>query len=145
MMSGLQRWLFLLTHVSAYDINCQYRIHFKDRMAAFSKFAAALSSIEEKDFPDHLHTIAGIGKFHLPAHCPACQYIFSFNFLPGVGMTDGEAPERIWSSLNALGQRTREMSSGHRHDVINGFYGDMNWQRTQNIRTSRKASRALSP
>ena len=48
-------------------------------------------------------------------------------------MTDGEAAERIWSILNVLAARTREMSPGHRHDVINHFYNDMNLRRLQGI------------
>lgn len=83
--------------------------------------------------PDSLRTIFAVPKFHLAGHCEKCRAKFSFNYLPGVGMTDGEAPERIWSSTNALGQRTREMSGGHRHDVINEYYGDMNWRRTQKL------------
>ena len=49
-------------------------------------------------------------------------------------MTDGEAPERIWASLNNLSMRTKEMSSGHRHDVINDYYSDMNVRRVHNMR-----------
>ncbi|KAI1784480.1 hypothetical protein LXA43DRAFT_1101350 [Ganoderma leucocontextum] len=44
-------------------------------------------------------------------------------------MTDGEALERIWSVFNSLALRTKEMSSGHRHDVINNFHSDMNVRR----------------
>ncbi|THG97971.1 hypothetical protein EW026_g4122 [Hermanssonia centrifuga] len=93
MLSGLRLWAALDMHVSAYDINCQYRINFAE----------------------------------------PCRYKYSLHYLPGVGMTDGEAPERIWASLNALALRTREMSSGHRHDVINDFHTDMNIRRTHDM------------
>lgn len=61
------------------------------------------------------------------------MFKFSFNWLPGVAMTDGEAPERIWAILNGLASRTQEMSSGHRHDIINDFYGDWNVRRVHGI------------
>ncbi len=135
MLSGLRLWRNLFMHVSAYDINCQYRINFEKRMQAFRELTMPFSSIpsfslREKYFP---YTLAGVGKFHIPAHNASCRYKFSFHFLPGVGMTDGEAPERIWATLNALGLRTREMSSGHRHDVINNFHTDMNIKRTHDM------------
>ncbi|THG98302.1 hypothetical protein EW026_g3863 [Hermanssonia centrifuga] len=135
MLSGLRLWRNLFMHVSAYDINCQYRINFEKRMQAFRELTMPFSSIpsfslREKYFP---YTLAGVGKFHIPAHNASCRYKFSFHFLPGVGMTDGEAPERIWATLNALGLRTREMSSGHRHDVINDFHTDMNIKRTHDM------------
>ena len=34
-----------------------------------------------------------VPKFHLSAHITECQWKFSFNFIKGVGQTDGEAPE----------------------------------------------------
>ena len=51
-------------------------------------------------------------------------------------MTDGEALERIWALFNALALRTKEMSSGHRHDVINDFHSDMNVRRLHAMRAS---------
>ena len=78
-------------------------------------------------------TVAGVGKFHLPGHKSSCRYKYSFNFLPGSGMTDGEAAERIWAVLNFLGLRTREMNPGHRHDVMNQFYSYMNVNRVHGL------------
>ena len=48
-------------------------------------------------------------------------------------MTDGEAVEHIWAALNGLALRTREMASGHRHDVINYFHDFKNIQRMYGI------------
>ena len=48
-------------------------------------------------------------------------------------MTDGEAAERIWAILNHLASRTKEMSPGHRHDVMNDFYSDMNVRRLHSM------------
>lgn len=130
MLSGLQPWMLLPMHVSGYDINCQYRIHFDERIAWFRDNLSAAESIRLTFFP---FTLAGIGKFHESAHTVGCQFKHSFHFLPGVGMTDGEAPERIWATLNALGSRTREMSAGHRHDIINDHHSDMNVRRVHGM------------
>ncbi len=122
----------MLLHISAYDINCQYRINFAQRMKTFrEKFTGCLPSITQTNFPP---TILGIGKFHLPAHIPSCRFKYSFNWLPGVGMTDGEALERIWSFLNALAKRAKEMTSGHRHDFLNDVFNDMNIRRLCGLR-----------
>lgn len=130
---SLQCWMPLYSHVFSYDINCQYSLKFVQRMKSLVQWFQDFGSKAMKMFSDALRIIKCIGKFHLPRHCGKCRYKFSFNFLPGVAITDGEAPERIWSSLNALGQRTREMSAGHRHNVINEYYSDMNWKRTQGL------------
>lgn len=132
MLSGLQRWMPLRMHVSGYDINCQYRIHFDARVKWMREQLKKvhMDSIQATFFP---WTLAAVGKFHLPAHKAACRYRFSFHWLPGVGMTDGEAPERVWATLNALGARTREMTAGHRHDVINDHHSDMNVRRLHGI------------
>ena len=53
--------------------------------------------------------------------------------MPGVGVTDGEAPECRWASSNAIARSTREMSSGHCHDVSNLHSGDYNIQKTFNM------------
>ena len=119
--------------VSGYDINCQYRINFYDRMQTLEARLSEFLSIRKYFCPDILW-IAGVGKFHGPAHELSCRYQYSFNYLPGVGMTDGEAVERIWSSLKGISLRTREMASGHRHDTINDFHDYKNVDRTNRLR-----------
>ena len=68
-----------------------------------------------------------IPKFHLLAHIMACQNVFSFNFNRHVGRTDGEAPERGWSQINAATTSTAEMGPGHRRDTLDDHFGDVNW------------------
>ncbi|KAI0697693.1 hypothetical protein BC835DRAFT_1269999 [Cytidiella melzeri] len=137
MLSGLQRWMRLRLHISAYDINCQYCIHFWERLAAiqekfFKEQMSALASIKDFRFPA---THAAVGKFHEPAHKQDCRLSYSFHYLPGAGQTDGEAPERIWASTTSIALHTREMSAGDRHDTINFFHDNMNWCRTYGIGT----------
>ncbi|KAI0684999.1 hypothetical protein C8T65DRAFT_712839 [Cerioporus squamosus] len=122
-LCGLQRYMKLRMHIAGYDINCQYRINFATRMQTIREQFAFLPSLRYTHFPP---TLIAVGKFHLAAHIPTCRYKFSYNFLPGVGMTDGEVPERIWADTNDLAARTKEMTSGHRHDTHNDAYNDLN-------------------
>ncbi|KAM5532217.1 hypothetical protein V8D89_014117 [Ganoderma adspersum] len=121
--SGLAPYFTLCRHCSGYDINCQYRIYFKSRIMELQEQFPTLSTCQILFFP---YTLPGIGKFHAPAHTSSCRTAYSYNFLPGVGMMDREALERIWSIFNSLTLRTKEISSGHCHDVINDFHSNMN-------------------
>ncbi|KAG5223527.1 hypothetical protein IMY05_C0771000400 [Salix suchowensis] len=71
-----------------------------------------------------------VPKFHLPAHITACQTSFSFNYTPGVGRTDGEAPERGWDFLNPAAGQTKEMGPGARRELLEDLMGDRNWKKT---------------
>ncbi len=130
MLACIRPWI-TLTHCHGYDINCQYRKKFKQRLQDLMKQYPALESIQNRTFP---HLIPAIGKFHAPAHTASCRCRYSYNFLPGVGMTDGEACERIWSILNLLALRAKEMSAGHRHDFITDFNNDQNVRRVHAMR-----------
>ncbi len=74
-----------------------------------------------------------VPKFHLPAHVEACHNAFSFNLTKNVGHTDGEAPERGWSDINAAAGSTREMGPGSRRDTLDDHLGDWNWKKTVNL------------
>ncbi|KAI0338086.1 hypothetical protein BDW22DRAFT_1338518 [Trametopsis cervina] len=144
MLSGLRKWLGLRLHISAYDINCQYRIKFWERIAKIqgmitNKKLPALITIKNFKFPA---TRAAVGKFHEAAHKLACRLWNSFHYLPGAAQTDGEALERVWTHVTGLALRTREMSAGHRHDTINFFHDDMNWCKTNRLPTFLARKRA---
>ncbi|KAI0741135.1 hypothetical protein C8Q76DRAFT_608959 [Earliella scabrosa] len=127
--SGLRWYIKLFLLISGYDINCQYRIKFDQRMRTIREKFGGLDSVPTSPLP---RTIAAVGKFHLPAHIPSCRFKFSYNFLPGAAMTDGEANERMWPVMNGLASRTKEMGPGMRHDTINDVYGDINIRRVHN-------------
>lgn len=78
-------------------------------------------------------TQAGIGKLYIPAHTLACRYKYSMYWLSGSAMTKGEAAERIWSVLNHLSLRTREMNTGHQHNVINEYHNNQNLHQTHQL------------
>ncbi|KAI0050260.1 hypothetical protein FA95DRAFT_1454082, partial [Auriscalpium vulgare] len=130
MLTALQPYMDLTTHVSGYDINCQYRINLEDRLKWMRENTADLGSIQKYRIP---LTLAAVGKFHLPAHCASCRIFFSFHFLPWCAMTDGEAAERLWAILNSIGNATREMTPGNRHDFINAMLSDLNARRVHGI------------
>lgn len=70
-----------------------------------------------------------VPKFHLAVHIEVCQTEFSFNWTPGVGRTDGEAPERGWANMNRVASSTKEMGPGSRRDTLNDHFGDSNWKK----------------
>ena len=120
-VKGLAKWFDLHFIISSYDINCQYGIHFLERLSLWT---------DVKSLPLFRRCVP---KYHLLGHKEECRYVSSFYFMPGVGMTDGEAPERRWAVHNAIGRSTREMSPGHRHDTQNQHTGDYNMQKTFGI------------
>ncbi|KAF8958691.1 hypothetical protein BDZ97DRAFT_1923452 [Flammula alnicola] len=63
-----------------------------------------------------------VPKFHLPAHISQCQIDYSFNLVPGVGRTDGEAAEHGWSAANAVTASTKEMGPGSHHDTLDDHF-----------------------
>ncbi|KAJ7429392.1 hypothetical protein B0H11DRAFT_1768215 [Mycena galericulata] len=112
----------------SYDIACQWHKNIWDRMKTF-----------DEGVQFHLgkkYCVFLIPKFHLPAHIEACNILFSFHLTRYVGMTDGEAPERGWSSLNPLATSTAEMGPGMRRDTINDAFND--WNHKKIIRLGKK-------
>ena len=106
--------------VLSYDIACQWSIKLDDRNRIYQpNVASSLLST--------LNITFLVPKFHLPAHIQRCQLDYSFNLIPGVGRTDGEAPERGWADSNAMAASTREMGPGSRRDTLDDHFGDRNW------------------
>ncbi|KAG2033227.1 hypothetical protein BDR03DRAFT_985153 [Suillus americanus] len=70
-----------------------------------------------------------VPKFHLPAHVFSCQTIYSFNFIKGVGRTDGKAPEHGWADINPVATSTHEMGPGSRCDTLDDHFNDWNWKK----------------
>ncbi|KAI6142305.1 hypothetical protein EDD17DRAFT_1711602 [Pisolithus thermaeus] len=105
----------------SYDIACQWHKNLWARMLAFPPALQLQHTI--------MNTHFFVPKFHLPAHIAKCHTLYSFNFLPGVGRTDGEAPERGWSSINPVASSTKEMGPGSRRDTLDDYFGDWNWKK----------------
>lgn len=112
----------------SYDIVCQWTKNLGERFLRL---------------PDHIRTqipvLPGgdlryaIPKYHWRAHTQKDHHVYSFNFLPGVGRTDGEQIERGWATHDAVASSVREMGPGARHDTLEDHFGWNNWQKTLNL------------
>ncbi|PBK94132.1 hypothetical protein ARMGADRAFT_1045928 [Armillaria gallica] len=105
--------------VISYDIACQWHKNF------FARINKYLSELQ----PDQLecNILYLVPNFHLPAHILKCCNDFSFKFSAKVGRTDGEVPERMWATTNALANSTKEMGPGSWRDTLDDHFGDYNW------------------
>ncbi|KAG1758273.1 hypothetical protein EDD22DRAFT_981491 [Suillus occidentalis] len=112
----------------SYDIACQWNKNLWSRMSTFP----------HQYHIDHDHKVVTffVPKFHLPAHVASCQTKFSFNFIKGVGRTDGEAPERGWADINPIATSTRAMGPGSRRDTLDDHFNDWNWKKVCTMGTT---------
>jgi len=105
----------------SYDIACQWFVNIFKRM--------------EEHWPDEIKPtrpiklIPAIPKLHEPMHGVAGHQVYSLNYIPGVGLSDCECPERVWAPHNALGNSTKTQGPGSRHDVLDDHFGFWNWQK----------------
>ncbi|PPQ81349.1 hypothetical protein CVT26_014500 [Gymnopilus dilepis] len=105
----------------SYDIACQWIKNLFTRMS--------------DNWPDELklrpntRIIPAIPKLHEHMHETAGHQVFSLNCIPGVGLSDAEASERIWSAHNALGNSTKTQGPGSRQDVLDDHFSFWNWQK----------------
>ena len=111
--------------VVSYDIACQWSRNISKRCDIYPANAVSRGDLEE--------IVYLVPKFHLPAHINQCQVNYSFNLIPHVGRTDGEAPERGWAAINAVASSTKEMGPGSRRDTIDDHFGDYNWRKISQI------------
>ncbi|KAJ7766826.1 hypothetical protein B0H16DRAFT_1661387 [Mycena metata] len=114
----------LLYLAISYDIACQWRVNFRERMKAM---------------PQRLHldldeivVLFGLPVWHALAHEKKCQVQNSLSYVPGVGRTDGEGIERTWSVFNPLAWATKEMGCGARHDSIEDKIDHYNFDKNIN-------------
>jgi hypothetical protein len=105
----------------SYDIACQWFTNLIKQM--------------ESHWPTHLVLpplvvfTSAIPKLHEPSHTAANHQAYSLNFIPGVGASDFECPERFWAGPNALGNSTKTQGPGSRHDVLDDHFNYWNWQK----------------
>lgn len=102
----------------SYDIMCQWYRNLLKRNANLPELLRRLDFVLRYVIP----------KFHISAHGPKCQTIFSFNFLPFMARTDGENIERGWAWMNPVSLSTREMGPGARHDTLDCQWSAWNWR-----------------
>ncbi|CAK5278522.1 unnamed protein product [Mycena citricolor] len=94
----------------SYDIGCQWKNKLQERM---------------QRLPPDLHLSldditlqCGLPVWHASSHNSECQNANSLSFKRGVGKTDGEGIERVWSTLNPTGYATKTAGLGMRADIL---------------------------
>lgn len=118
--SAIQTYALPVILIS-YDIACQWFKNLDRRMA--------------EHWPSNLHVppttklIPAIPKLHEPMHEAVNHQVYSLNYIPGVGQSDLECPERVWSAHNAIGNATKSQGPGSRQDVLDDHFSFWNWQK----------------
>ena len=115
--SAVKSMELLLVAIS-YDIVCQWFVNIFGRMTMWP---------QELQMREGLSLRPLIPKFHELAHLEKLHEQYSFNLAEGVGLSDGECPERLWSSHNALYSSTRTTGPGTRDDILDDNFGQWNW------------------
>ncbi|KAF7312905.1 CxC2 domain-containing protein [Mycena kentingensis (nom. inval.)] len=107
--SALMGVLLLLVTIS-YDIACQWKKNIASRMRA-------LPESMQKDLTQTTVQF-GLPVFHADCHEEDCRCENKLSLQSGVGGTDGEGVERVWSGLNPAAFSTKEMSLSNRADAL---------------------------
>jgi hypothetical protein len=107
----------------SYDIYCKWQIHLEQRARDHfpEEMTRSFLRMTRRGF---------VPKLHLYAHGPRCRTIWSLNYHPHLGRTDGESTERDWASAVIAALQTGEMNQGARHEALNDHWADKNFQRT---------------
>ncbi|KAJ7694007.1 hypothetical protein B0H14DRAFT_2419338, partial [Mycena olivaceomarginata] len=118
--------VMLLYLILSYDIACQFSKNFWSRM---------------KGLPAEMHIDVEkvsvwfkVPNFHILGHKWPCHSPFSFHWMWGAGMTDGEDVEQNWEFTNGAAGSTKMMGPGGRHAFLEGLFAFHNWMRTVSYR-----------
>ncbi|EPS94011.1 hypothetical protein FOMPIDRAFT_1135044 [Fomitopsis schrenkii] len=79
--------------------------------------------------PRNLIIDKGISLFHVHGHKRECELRYSPTFIKGMGETDGEILETLWSTFNKISISTRTMSTSHRQETLDRHMNDWNWKK----------------
>ncbi|KAL0568249.1 hypothetical protein V5O48_013745 [Marasmius crinis-equi] len=110
---------YIAVLVIAYDIACQWMANIHRRMTDDWN--------PELRIPRCVTMVPVIPKFHHPAHRDEDHDQFNCNLVKGLGMSDCECCERLWSVTNGAGPSTKPMGPGSRVVVLNDHFGHYNW------------------
>ncbi|KAF7359952.1 CxC2 domain-containing protein [Mycena venus] len=123
--SAVMNTLVLLLILS-YDVACQFCKHFWTRMTG-------LPENMQLD-PKKTAVWFKVPNFHLLGHKWPCHSPFSFHWMWGAGMTNGEDVEQNWEFTNGAAGSTKMMGPGGRHAFLEGLFAFQNWMRTVSYR-----------
>jgi hypothetical protein len=109
-----------------YDIWCKWSIHARSRATKYCPPGLVSNFLR-------MQLRGFVPKLHLYAHGPSCRTIWSLNYHPGIGRTDGESTERDWAAVVHAGLQTGEMNPGSRHLALDDHWCDKNYQRMNGL------------
>ncbi|PPQ76700.1 hypothetical protein CVT26_004470 [Gymnopilus dilepis] len=116
--SVLQQVAVALVLIS-YDIACQWFVNLFKRISQ--------DWPQEIKPPHPIEFTPAIPKLHYSMHETTNHEVYSLNYIPGAGLSDGECPERVWAPHNALGNSTKTQAPGSRQDVLDDHFNFWNW------------------
>ncbi|KAK7464176.1 hypothetical protein VKT23_006342 [Stygiomarasmius scandens] len=125
---SLKTFLVIFYLLLSYDIACQWFINLFSRMSEV--WAEDMKPTQSLSLEN---VVPAVGKFHEPAHLQKDHEQYSFNLIVGVGHSNGEGPERLWASHNALSYSTKPMAPGTRQDVLDDHFAAWNWGKLTNM------------
>ncbi|KAK7461135.1 hypothetical protein VKT23_009062 [Stygiomarasmius scandens] len=111
----------LLVLIISYDIVCQWSKKLLTRLKKLPNLVRLNLTFRVLYFV--------IPKLHILGHLIKCQEKYSLNFTLGVGQTDAEGIERVWSGLGGVAGSLKEMGPGSHHDTLEDHIGHWNWSK----------------
>ncbi|KAJ7774517.1 hypothetical protein DFH07DRAFT_732456 [Mycena maculata] len=108
-MSALAGFTLMLLTIS-YDIACQWQKNLKERNAKMPE--SVCLPLESFTFQ------CALPVWHAASHEEDCKDANSLSFKPGVGKSDGEGVERVWSVMNPAAYHTKDAGRGQRVDTL---------------------------
>jgi len=112
----------ILTMAQFYDVECQHSINFPRH----------IEPVQYLEYPFEKTIYYGVGAFHISRHVPECFLRYSPQFIPGVGIVDGEVLESLWSTLNEVSPSVQTASLAARTELLDDHMLDSNWKKIIN-------------
>ncbi|KAJ7076255.1 hypothetical protein B0H15DRAFT_790828 [Mycena belliarum] len=117
-MAALAGFSLLLLTIS-YDITFQWKTNLAERVKKLPKdLRLPLDSIKVQ---------YALPVWHAASHNQECQNQNSLSFKPGVGKSDGESVECVWSVLNPAAPSTKDQGEGNQADTFEGKSDNHNY------------------
>ncbi|RDX39693.1 hypothetical protein OH76DRAFT_1367263 [Lentinus brumalis] len=108
--------------LDSYDVGCEHEKGFFVRAQEFPELI-------KLDLPRNSWVFV-VPKFHVSAHKPECQGMFSPHYVPYSARFDGEHVERLWAFLNPAASSLKEMGPGARKETLDDLCSFNNWRKT---------------
>ncbi len=106
-----------------YNIECQYKINLYERCKKLppdlqlrTDAGDAFPSSSDVSPSPSIDVILPV--WHGDVHQTVCKTQNSLKYQHGVGLSDGEAPKRLWAVMNPVAMQTKEMQLGVCHDAL---------------------------